>query len=74
MPDVFKALASILAWIMWISSLVVGFSTMIMGIVRGELYSLALGQMPITYPVMFAVTGFYAIIAVVIMILRKNME
>ena len=74
MPDIFKALASILAWILWISSLVTGFSTLIMGIVRGELYSVAPGQMPMTYPAMFAVSGFFAIVAVVIMILRKKME
>jgi hypothetical protein len=73
MPNIFKALASITAWILWISSLVMGFSTMIMGIISGDLYNVG-REMPISYPITWAVAGFYAILAVVIMILRKRME
>jgi len=73
MPPVFKALATITAWILWISSLVMGFSTLIIGIIAGDLYNPG-AVTPMAYPASFAVAGFYAIVAVVIMILRKKME
>jgi hypothetical protein len=73
MPPIFKTLATISAWILWIFSLVMGFSTLAMGIISGDLYS-ADTIPPMEYTVLFAVAGFYAILAVVIMILRKKME
>jgi hypothetical protein len=73
MPDIFKALATITAWILWISSLVMGFGTLIIGIIAGDLFNPG-AVVPMAYPVEFAVAGFYAISAVVIMILRKKME
>ncbi len=73
MPQIFKALATIMAWILWIFALVTGFSTLIMGIISGDLYNPD-KLMPMSYPATFAVAGFYAILAVVIMILRKKME
>ncbi len=73
MPDIFKALATITAWILWICSLVMGFGTLIIGIIAGDLFNPD-AVTPMTYPVMFAVAGAYAILAVVIMILRKKME
>ena len=72
MPPIFKALASITAWILWICAWVTGFSTFIMGIVNGDLYGSE--PAPTSYAVYFAVAGFYAIVAVVIMFLRKKME
>ena len=53
--------------------LVVGFGTLAMAIIRGDLFS-ADTTPPIVYPAMFAVAGFYAIVAVVVMLLRKRME
>ena len=73
MPEVFKALATITAWILWICGLVMGFSTLIVGIIAGDLFNAA-QTVPMAYPAMFAVAGAYAILAVVIMILRKKME
>ena len=73
MPEIFKALATITAWILWICSLVMGFGTMIIGIIGGDLFNPG-ADLSMTYPAMFAVAGFYAILAVVIMILRKKME
>ena len=73
MPQIFKALATIMAWILWISSLVMGFGTLIIGIIAGDLFNPA-QPVPMAYPVEFPVAGFYAILAVVIMILRKKME
>ncbi len=72
MPDIFKALATIMAWILWIVALVMGFSTFAMGIVHGDLYGG--GVHPMAYTASFAVAAFYALVAVVIMILRKKME
>jgi len=71
MPPIFKALATIMAWIMWIVALVMGFGTWIMCMVTQ--YGTT-GAPPMYYPVTWAVAGFYAIAAVVIMILRKKME
>jgi vacuolar-type H+-ATPase subunit I/STV1 len=73
MPPIFKALATIMAWIMWICALVCGFSTAIMGIVTGDLFSTTAPPSMI-YPAFFAVAGFDAILAVVIMLIRKKME
>ena len=73
MPQIFKALATITVWILWIVSLVMGFGTFIMGTIAGDLFNPE-SVLPMTYPAMFAVAGFYAILAVVIMILRKKME
>ena len=73
MPPIFKALATTMAWVLWICALVTGFSTLAMGIISGDLYNTA-RTTPMVYPALFAVAGFYAILAVVIMLLRKKME
>ena len=72
MPQIFKALASIMAWILWICAVVSGSSTFIMGVISGDLYGG--GDPTMIYPAMFAVSGFFAVAAVVVMILRKKME
>jgi vacuolar-type H+-ATPase subunit I/STV1 len=61
---------------MWICGLVCGFSAFIVGIISGDLYSTTgtTHTSIVAYAAMFAVAGFYAIAAVVIMILRKKME
>jgi hypothetical protein len=71
MPNIFKALATVGAWILFIAGMVMGFSTFITGIVNEDLYSST--QTPMVYPVAFAVAAFYVLAAVVIMILRKKM-
>ena len=72
MPPIFKALASITAWVLFICGMVMGFSAFIMGSITGDLYGTA--ELSMAYPATFAVAGFYALAAVVIMILRKKME
>jgi len=72
MPPIFKALATIMAWVLWIIALVMGFSTFIVGTISGDLYGAA--ELSMSYPATFAVAAFYALAAVVIMILRKKME
>ena len=74
MPPIFKALATITAWILWIVSIVMGFSAFIMGLVTGSLYSTTSGPLPMVFPAIWAVSGFDAILAVVIMYIRKKME
>jgi hypothetical protein len=73
MPGSFKALATIMVWVLWISGMVMGFSTLIIGTIAGDLFNPA-AQTPMVYPATFAVAGFYGMLAVVTMILRKKME
>ncbi len=72
MPQIFKALASIMAWILWISGLIMGLSTFIMGIISGSFYGSE--PTPMVFPVSFAVALAYGIGAVVVMRLRQKME
>lgn len=72
MPDIFKALATLSAWGLWIISWIIGISTAVMGIVSGHLYG---DEEPgMIYPAMFAVSIFCAVSAVVVMVLRKKIE
>ena len=72
MPQIFKALATILAWVLWISGLVMGFSTFAMGLINGTLYGSE--PVPMSYMASFAVSLAYVVSAVVVMVLRKKME
>jgi hypothetical protein len=72
MPPIFKALATIMAWVLWIVAMVMGFGTFISGVINEDLFSST--PLPMEYPTMWAVAGFYGILAIVIMILRKKME
>ena len=71
MPDIFKALASITAWTMFVAFLVMGLSTFVMGLITGQLYG---GQPTMQLLVAFAVSLAFGVGAVVVMILRKKME
>jgi vacuolar-type H+-ATPase subunit I/STV1 len=72
MPDIFKALATTMAWVLWIVALLSGFSAFIMGVLSGDMYGG--GEYSMTYPATFAVAGFFGLASVVIMVLRKKME
>ena len=72
MPDIFKALASITAWTMFVVFWVMGLSTFVMGLVNGYLYGSE--PAPMAIPTFFAVALAFGIGAVVVMILRKKME
>ena len=72
MPPIFKALATILVWILWISGLVMSFSTFIMGIINGTLYGPE--PTPMSEWAGFAVALAYGVGAVVVMKLRKTLE
>ena len=73
MPQIFKALASILVWVLWICGLVMGFSTLIVGIIAGDLFNAA-EPVPMAYPATFAVALAYGIGALVAMKIRKGLE
>jgi hypothetical protein len=72
MPPIFKALATIMVWVLWICGLVMGFSAFIVGVINRDLWASV--APPMEYAAMFAAAGFYGIAAAVIMILRKKME
>jgi hypothetical protein len=73
MPSYFKALATIMVWVLWIVGMAIGFGTLAMGIVRGDLFSSEVPP-PMVIPAMWAVALAYGIGAVVVMIIRKKME
>jgi len=73
MPGVFKPLATIMAWVLWISGMVMGFSTLIIGIIAGDLFNPA-QPTPMAYPALFAVALAYGVGAVIVMRLRQKME
>ena len=72
MPDKFKALTTIMAWVLWFSGMLMGFSIFIHGIILGKIY----GPEPAPMEIMvgFAVSLAFGVGAVVVMILRKKME
>ncbi|MFC1918955.1 hypothetical protein ACFLUN_00020 [Chloroflexota bacterium] len=72
MPGIFKPLATIMVWVLWICGLLMGFSIFIHGIALGVLY----GPEPAPMEVMvgFAVALAYGVGAVVVMRLRQKME
>ena len=57
-----KALATIMIWVLWVSGLVMGFSTLIIGIIAGDLFNPGT-NVPMSYPALWAVSGFFAIVA-----------
>ena len=50
-----------------------GFSTLIIGTIAGDLFNPA-QPVPMAYPATFAVAGFYAIVALIAMKIRKSLE
>lgn len=72
MPNIFKALATIMAWLLWICCWVMGLSTLIMGIINERLFGSELT--PMVFPASFAVALAFGVGSVVVMVLRKKME
>jgi hypothetical protein len=71
MPPIFKALATITAWALFISGWINALSTFLSGIITGNLYG---AEPPMQLPVFFLVAIAQWVSAVVVMILRKKME
>jgi hypothetical protein len=72
MPQYFKALATIMAWAMWIGSWVTFIGILTGSITSGCLFGSE--PPPMVVPVFFAVGLAEGIGAVVVMVLRKKME
>jgi len=72
MPSIFKALATITAWILWISGLLMALVTLICMGIRGDLFSTDVLQL--ADAAAFALAGGFAFLAVVVMRLRQKME
>ena len=72
MPPIFKALASIAAWILFIFAFIIGFSIFIQGIIIGELYGSQIPSMEMWAG--SAVALAFGVGSVVVMLLRKKME
>jgi len=72
MPKIFRPMATVMAWALYIIAWIIGLSTAVMGIVSGALYSTT-ECVPMIFPVMFSVSLAFSIGAIVVMILRKKM-
>ena len=72
MPPIFKALATITAWVLFILSWTTGLSTLMSGIISGRLYGPE--PPPMVMLGFFALAFAYAIGAVVVMKLRQILE
>ena len=73
MPQIFKALASILVWVLWLAGMVMGLGTLAMGLMAGHLFNPAEAA-PMSYAVHFAVSLAFGIGAAVVMLIRKKLE
>ena len=67
-----KALATIMVWILWISGIVMGFSTLIIGIIGGVLFNPSV-TVPMSYPVLWAVSALFALVALYGMKVRSDL-
>ena len=72
MPQIFKALATITAWALFVLAWTTGLSTWISGIISGRLYGSE--PPPMVMLGFFFLALAYAIGAVVVMRLRQKME
>ena len=72
MPDIFKALATIMAWGFWIGS----WCTLLIVLIKGSMTGTLWGPEPppMIVPVFFLVALAQGVSAVVIMRLRQKME
>jgi len=72
MPNIFKTLATIGVWTLWIASWIIGLGTLIMGIKRGTLFG---GETPPMQTwIGFAVALSYMFLSIVAMKFRKMLE
>ena len=71
MPPVFKALATIIVWVLFISGLLMALSSLVIGTVGGVLWR---PEIPLLYPIVWAVSGMFGILSVVCMKLRQMLE
>ena len=73
MPPVFKALATITVWAMWICAWVAFLVPLVMGTLAGDLFVVGVIP-PLYYPIMWALAFAGGILAVCAMKLRQMLE
>jgi hypothetical protein len=73
MPNIFKALASITVWVLFIGGLITLVSVLVMTAVSGQLYSVD-SPPPIQFFIGLGVATFTSALAVVCMKLRQMLE
>ena len=73
MPNIFKALASIMVWVLFISSLFIAFTSLLLGILSGQLFQVGVTP-PMFYPIAWTVAIGAGILSVCAMVLRKMLE
>ncbi len=71
MPPIFKALATITAWILFVGACIMMLTSLIVGTVGGVLWQ---PDIPLLYPIIWAIAGAYLVLGVCAMILRQKME
>ena len=74
MPSVFKALASISVWFLFVLGWIVVLTALVMGIISGELFVPAAGPPPIQTFIAVALAIASITLSVVVMKLRKTLE
>ena len=74
MPSVFKALASISAWFLFVLGWLVVLTSLIMGVINGTLFVPAAGPPPIQTFIAIAIAIVCITLSVVVMKLRKMLE
>jgi len=74
MPSVFKALASISAWFLFVLGWLVVLTSLIMGVINGTLFVPAAGPPPIQTFIAIAIAIVSITLSVVVMKLRKMLE
>ncbi len=72
MPNIFKALATITAWILWICGLAMAIITLTAMGIRGDLFSSE--ALKIADAVSFALAAGMTFLAVAVMLIRKKLE
>lgn len=72
MPQIFKALASVAVWTLWIVAWIIGLSTLCMGVVRGTLFGAQSPPLSVWVGLTIAIVSM--LLSVVAMKLRKTLE
>ena len=67
-----KALAAIMVVLLWVSGIVMGISTLVIGIIAGVLFN-PNTTVPMSYPALWAVSALFAIVALYGMKIMKDL-
>ncbi len=73
MPNIFKALASIMVWVLFISSLLIIVRSFVFGAISGQLFTLNVVP-DMFYPIAIIIAVVTGFLSVLTMVLRKKLE